>query len=425
MYQFFIKLYIGIFFASFLSFATALAFLFFTVLLPHEWQYFQEDTAAEWQAINIQLIYQKPNNIQPFIDQHTSTFELDIAVYQQATLPPFIQQQFIANTTSDVLHKGASEWARYYHLPEYNIFIKMSEDVDFIFSDHLFSVFIAIPIFLVILTLSITMIIMIKRIASPLLTLEAISQRFGEGDLSVRMSTKPNDPIHSLATRFNQMAHRIEQSFQQQQIIIGALPHELRTPLHRIRFALDLTRRQQDLEKLRERIDQIDHYAEQLEQAVKDILEFSRLQNQPLSQPQTIQIQTLLQSITIEHTIQASINCPQELTITGNQRLLYRALLNLLSNAQRHKKHSIDIHVTQNQQQTIIRIDDDGLGIPEEHQEQIFTPFFRVDQSRNTKTGGVGLGLALVKLIIEKHSGEITANNNEIGGARLTVKLPI
>lgn len=428
MYRFFLKLYIGIFFASFLGFITILGLTFFTVVLPYEWQDFHEDTDLELQIINIQLTQQAPKTLHPFLQQYHSTFEFNVTASPFSELPAIAQAQFANHETTDFFDKKAAKWTRYHYLPQYQQFIKIAEIDDFRVSDHLLSILVvlALPTLLVIIALTITMIIMVKRIASPLLRLETISQQFGAGDLSIRMDTDCNDPIHSLASTFNQMANRIEGSFQQQQIIIGALPHELRTPLHRIRFALDLTRNQQDLEKLRQRIEQIDTYTGELEQAIQDVLEFSRLQSQAITtNKQPVPLYELLQQITVDHAIPANITCSHELTVMGNQRLLYRALLNLLSNAQRHKKQTIAIQVEQHKQAIQICIDDDGEGILSQYQEQVFTPFFRIDQSRNQKTGGIGLGLTLVKLIIEKHAGHIVATTNSMGGARLKITLPI
>jgi len=102
----------------------------------------------------------------------------------------------------------------------------------------------------------------------------------------------------------------------------------------------------------------------------------------------------------------------------GNSSLLKHAVQNLLNNAIHYANSEISIKVWQENKQTIIQVDDDGKGIAEEKLDEIFMPFATTDSSRNRSTGGIGLGLALVKIIMKKHGGNVLASKNPQGGAR-------
>ena len=107
--------------------------------------------------------------------------------------------------------------------------------------------------------------------------------------------------------------------------------------------------------------------------------------------------------------LSVSLSSLSGIKLTGNRTMLYRAMSNLVENAAKYNREngSISISASQQQEDVIIKIADTGIGIPKEECERIFEPFYRVDQSRSRSVGGAGLGLALVKDIVEKHRGTI------------------
>jgi two-component system sensor histidine kinase RstB len=104
---------------------------------------------------------------------------------------------------------------------------------------------------------------------------------------------------------------------------------------------------------------------------------------------------------------------------------LERAIGNLLSNAQKYADNQIQIHVVKTEDQCTIYVDDDGPGIPEQERNDIFAPFKRLDNSRTRATGGYGIGLAIVKQIVQGHGGEVRIDDAPLGGARFVVSWPI
>ena len=114
-----------------------------------------------------------------------------------------------------------------------------------------------------------------------------------------------------------------------------------------------------------------------------------------------------------------------EILIQADQRLLERALVNLLRNSARFAKHRIHISIQLTKNDVKIIIDDDGIGIPPGKRERIFEAFTRLDPSRSRDSGGVGLGLAIVKKVVDKHQGEIKVVDSPLGGARFVMQLPL
>jgi signal transduction histidine kinase len=128
----------------------------------------------------------------------------------------------------------------------------------------------------------------------------------------------------------------------------------------------------------------------------------------------------------------AQLDCPVELAldaalgdVTGDQRLLMRAIGNVLRNAQKYAKTRILLSARKVGSGVEIAVEDDGPGIPETERERIFEPFYRLDRSRDRTTGGFGLGLSIARKAVELHGGTIAAGVSVLGGARFVVTLPV
>lgn len=279
---------------------------------------------------------------------------------------------------------------------------------------------------LLMLPLAFALYFLVRKLTKPIQHLTTVAKKLGQGDLSVRADHHLPPPMNTLATGFNTMADQLDETLQEQQVLIGAIPHELRSPLAKIRFALDMTRKQNNVEALRENIENMDAYVDEMQQAIDEILELNRLQDHSKNERSNFKLCSLIglltESLTTESSnISFTIDC-DEVTTTANGVLIKRALQNVLSNAQRHAKSAIHIKAWQEASETIIQIDDDGKGIPSKKYNEVFMPFATLDSSRNRKTGGIGLGLSIVKMIMKKHHGKISASQSELGGARFELR---
>jgi two-component system OmpR family sensor kinase len=163
---------------------------------------------------------------------------------------------------------------------------------------------------------------------------------------------------------------------------------------------------------------------------VSELLNMAKLDAQGHLTAEVVDTKSLMQAC-LQHLppIPAQIQLHQVLEVKdqrlqGDQRLLERAIQNLLKNALKYAERQIIFKVTQHEHTYVVLVDDDGTGIPESDREKIFEPFYRLDRSRDRSTGGFGLGLAIVKQIVLLHGGSIRISRADIGGARFEIILP-
>lgn len=265
-------------------------------------------------------------------------------------------------------------------------------------------------------------------------SLSKLTAAIGDGDLSVRATTPRNASIYPLAQQINQMAGRIEQLLNSQKNLLHSVSHELRTPIARLEFALEILQDsaepalQNDKQRLRIIAMQAD--LAELNILVSELLNMAKLDAQGQLVTELIDTQSLMQAC-FQHLppIPAHVQLRQvyevkEQRLHGDQRLLERAIQNLLKNALKYAERQIIFKLTQHAHFYVVQVDDDGAGIPESDREKIFEPFYRLDRSRDRSTGGFGLGLAIVKQIVLLHGGSIRISRADIGGARFELIFP-
>lgn len=243
------------------------------------------------------------------------------------------------------------------------------------------------------------------------------------------------DELGELARDFNTMSQKVENGMERQKRLIKDVSHELRTPLARIQIASAIARNKTGDEQDRF-FDRIDGEIERLNDIIGQILSLPVLETEgeyPLDD--TLELNSLLSIICQDFRIQTDVQdkhgiyflgVDEDALVATSGMLLRNAIDNIINNAIRYTPAGGDIHVSLKRSQMAweITVDDQGSGVPNEQLDDIFTPFFRVDESRTRTSGGFGLGLAIVRRIIDLHSGSITATNREEGGLRVTIQVP-
>ncbi|AGX87560.1 sensor histidine kinase [Candidatus Symbiobacter mobilis] len=256
-------------------------------------------------------------------------------------------------------------------------------------------------------------------------------QRWGEGDLSVRIDEEGKDEVAFLARRFNQAAQRIqtlitshEALLASQKSLLANASHELRSPLARIRMGMELLGNA-IAPPLRK---ELERNVAELDQLVEEILLASRLDAHEanLGTMESVDLLGLAAEECARLDIDLDIDAPQPAapwTVHGVNKLLRRALRNLLENARRHGAHDVRAHLGQQGNGIVLRVCDRGPGVPEGMQERIFEPFYRLPGA-SERDGGVGLGLSLVRSIATRHGGTVHCHNRDGGGACFVLELP-
>ena len=260
--------------------------------------------------------------------------------------------------------------------------------------------------------------------------LDQVARQLGNGNLEARATLPDSSPVHDLGNTFNGMAGNIQQLMQSKRELVDAVSHELRTPIARLRYRIAL---QQSTQPENSALAAMEGDIGVIDNMIEGLLLHSRLDHSKIEvQPVDIDVLPWLQQVLSEHRPDTGQLTLQLHNHTGlpNPQLscdsfyLKRALSNLLRNASRYARHTIDISLGWNDNIASLIVDDDGPGIPEQERDNVFQPFVRLDTSRDRRTGGYGLGLAIVSRIMQWHNGEVKLSQSPQGGARFELRWP-
>ena len=259
--------------------------------------------------------------------------------------------------------------------------------------------------------------LMAGKALKPLGELTDTIEEIGGNNLSRRVEHQDRaDEIGQLAGSFNHMMDKVSASFERQQRFSASAAHELKTPLATILVNLDVLDMEEKASAAQmERVLSIVRTnTERMIRLVDNLFQLTTEKSSEMCEEVRIDemfaeiLEELSAQLNAKH-LSVSLSNLSGIKLTGNRTMLYRAMSNLVENAAKYNRESgsISISASQQQEDIIIKIADTGIGIPKEECERIFEPFYRVDQSRSRSVGGAGLGLALVKDIVEKHRGTI------------------
>ena len=274
-----------------------------------------------------------------------------------------------------------------------------------------------------------------RRLTLRLEALQRGVESWGSGDLSARINLQGSDEVAFLAGRFNHAAERIETLMDSHKSLLANASHELRSPLARIRMSLELM----NLDSSSPQRQEISRSITELDQLIDEILLASRLDaKQSDAEPfEALDLTGLAaeECSRVNADLQADLatemgidSTGHSLTVQGSARLLRRLVRNLLENARRYSHGDISLELAQTgtgqNRRAVIRVLDRGPGVPATLRERIFEPFYRLPGA-SEREGGVGLGLALVKSISERHGGSVRCEARPGGGAAFIVELPL
>ncbi|KAB0480564.1 histidine kinase sensor domain-containing protein [Vibrio sp. IB15] len=288
--------------------------------------------------------------------------------------------------------------------------------------------------------LSLFSIIMAKSLQQPLDRLREASRRLAEGDFTVSVVSELDSTtreFNELAHDFDHMTFEIKSLAEKQRRLIRDVSHELRTPLARQNLALHLLRSKVD-DKGAGLLDRMESETEEMNKLVGEILEFSRLETSrydsklslmQLEQYCSMLIAQMQNDLKPNQTLVGDLETPTSM-VNIDERLLLRVIGNLVGNAIKYAGEHAHISVTTyemtiDQRYSVISVEDDGEGIPDNKIAGIFDPFTRIESARDKQSGGYGLGLAIVKEAMVVMNGHVTAENRESGGLRVNLMFPI
>lgn len=269
------------------------------------------------------------------------------------------------------------------------------------------------------------------NIAGPLRGLARTVDRFGSGDLSVRVNSTRRDEIGELSRAFDRMAERIGTLLTAERRLLQDISHELRSPLARLSFAAELARTAEDREAA---VARLKKEIQRLTDLVGALIQVTRAEGDPSSNnPESVRLDEILGEVVEDCRVEAeargcriALGGAPELNMRGDRELLRRAIENVVRNSIHYAPggSAVDVKLSSTKDSARICVRDYGPGVPEDALPKIFQPFFRVDDSRESSSGGVGLGLAIARRAIGLHHGRLWAQN-ALPGLMVWIELPL
>lgn len=271
--------------------------------------------------------------------------------------------------------------------------------------------------------------LLVVRVNREVRKVEKASDELARGDLGARVHN-PTGPSNELASSFNAMAERIERLVRSREELVQAVSHELGSPLARLRFHLELLEnhgeqeRGQRFQAMTRELDSLDELvAELLDYVQSDEIELSRQTFDP--ERVLMDLAELAQLEAPEDPgIEVDVAVAKGARVDADPRLFQRAVENILRNAIRYGESQVRLELTDRGDCVRIEVHDDGPGIPEAVREKVVAPFFRQAPDRARTSGGVGLGLAIVSRIVQRHGGSLEIADSPLGGARVATLWP-
>jgi two-component system sensor histidine kinase CpxA len=286
-----------------------------------------------------------------------------------------------------------------------------------------------------------------KHLTSPVAKLRAATQELANGNLSVRVSPalgNRRDELASLANDFDEMAEKIQLLIDRQRRLLGDISHELRSPLARLNVALELARQRSGSEAT-SALERIQREAEILNEMIGQLLALTRLESGAAEiRKVEVDLESLLRDVVKDADFEARARnrsvrlvATEPVRIEGVPNLIRRAIENVIRNAVHYTAEQTEVEIKlftgsdatssggkPDHERAVIVVRDHGPGVPDEALNEIFRPFYRVDEARDREAGGVGLGLSIAERAVRLHGGSVEATNASDGGLVVTLSLP-
>lgn len=350
-----------------------------------------------------------------------SNAKVQVVPYAEFPLPPNLKQSFEAGEPL-LLDSGSSVSLHYYFAAQKNVisFIlpsSMPNEKNSRLSWILTLLFYSGVILIVFIWLY----PLLKRLR----LLRQIAGEFGAGNLSARIPVGVVSYISDIEQEFNRMAQRIESLVYDNKLLSRGLSHDLRTPIARLRFGLDVLEEAELSEAQQKTLAHLNRDLVAMESLVETLLSYARMDQAKIAfKPSLVDLQRWVADIVKEfypeQVVMESNQSAYPTTIVADTEYLNMLVQNLLQNAERHGKGEVVASVIANENNVVLVVEDNGAGIPEAEREHVLKPFYRVASAQNTQ--GHGMGLAIVDRIAQWHKAEVKLEMSEtLGGLKISI----
>ena len=273
----------------------------------------------------------------------------------------------------------------------------------------------------------------IKKALNPVAKISGTASEIQKnGDFSKRIEIdEGKDEIHKMATAFNEMLNSLENSYIREKQFSPDVSHELRTPVSVILTESQYSLEYADtLEEAKDSFSVIQRQAKKMSELINQIMELSKIEKQFIIPTKKINFSEIIEKILLDYknlidkkNIKISKEIEENIFITGDKIMIERLLDNLLNNAMKFTKNEIKIKLYSENENCILEVEDNGIGMSEEFKNLIWGRFYQINDSRNKKINkGFGLGLFLVSKIIEQHNAVINVESDLNKGTKFIAK---
>jgi two-component system OmpR family sensor kinase len=272
------------------------------------------------------------------------------------------------------------------------------------------------------------------KVLKPIGVIDRLAREINDQNLSVRIPLgKSRDELYGLSESLNRMFDRLESSFETQKEFIASASHELKSPLALLQLSMEDCIQHPDLpDSLRHQLMRQTDSVRRMSRLVKNLLDLSALELKECFDLKEINLAELLKSVLSDYEvvfnakkIDVQAHIPPKLKVKGDWENLQRAFINLLDNAIKYNQEGgkIILEVSAKNREVHLSLFNTGTGIPAADLDRVFEQFYRVEKSRSAEYGGSGLGLSIVKRIIELHGGRIDIESEPSAWTRVNIIL--
>ncbi len=273
-----------------------------------------------------------------------------------------------------------------------------------------------------------------RNLVNPINRMMRTAEAITGGDMSARTELRGDDEIARLGETFDEMADSIEKDRKLERRLTTDVAHELRTPLMAIQSTVEAMI-DGIFEADVERLETVNSEVERLSRLVDALLRLARLENRstPMNK-EVLDVGTLISTIVATHEafvadsgLELSFHAEPEVLVSGDADMIRQVVANLISNAVRYTPEggNIDIQVRKGDIMALISVKDTGIGLTSEEARMVFSRFWRADSGRDRESGGLGVGLTVVKEIVDRHGGWVNVEGKPNEGATFTVYIPL
>ena len=279
-------------------------------------------------------------------------------------------------------------------------------------SARLFGLWITVPAFIVV----IISLIFLKNQTRPITALAKAAEKFGRGENVDEFKPSGAAEIRQAGYEFDRMRKRIMRHLNQRSEMLSGISHDLRTPLTRMKLQTEFIKDKSLAEKLTEDINE-------MEKMLNEYLQFTS--SSFIEKDELFNLSDLMDEVIIKYSNEnITKEIPPRVYLNGRKNLIKRCLNNLIENSIKYA-NKINIELLKNKTNLVIKVEDDGPGIPDSEYDNVFKPFYKIDKGRADSKSSVGLGLSIASDIVRSHGGNIKLNKSNLNGLEVKIFLPV